>query len=211
VAAVIAGCSSSDPLASSTARQIASEAAGNLQTSGGFTVTGKVTGTAAGDVNLTVEPGKGCEGNITQPGKGRIGLVIAGNQAWIQPTRQWLVKETGQAEGSQLAASIGNRLVSGLLTPASLGGTCTVASMTRPVTSAKNLAKKPRTSIDGQDVIPLRAGARTWYVTDTPDPKIVQISGTGRGAKSDARITYHPVTVTPPAANDTISAAQAGL
>ena len=209
--------STADPLSGKSGSQIASEAISNLKAAPSFTLKGTViqTGSTLG-VNLAYKAGQGCEGTVTQAGKGSFDLVVIGSTVWLKPDNAFWRSYAG-SNASQVIALVGGRYLKGTTSNAStaqFAELCNSKSLVTSMALPTSVSKGKVTTLNGQQVLPLTDTAKgsTMYVTDTSTPQIVQIVGTKPG--SAGKVTFEvgaPVTLTAPPASEIVDGASFGF
>lgn len=180
----VAACGSSggDPLSGRSASQVGKEAVTNLRSATSFTMTGTMSqpGTSLG-VHLGYQAGKGCEGTVTEPGKGSLDLVVIGSAVWVKPNDAFWQSYAGSNASQEKTLAGGKYLkgTAGNANTAALAKLCDAKSLTASITLPENVSKGKITSVNGRQVLPLTntENGGTVYVTDTSTPEFVEITG----------------------------------
>jgi hypothetical protein len=209
--------SAADPLSGKSGSQIASQAINDLKSAPSFTIKGTIiqTGSTLG-VNLAYKAGEGCQGTVTQAGKGSFYLVVIGSTAWLKPDDAFWRSYAG-SNASQVIALLGGRYLKGTTSnsnTAQFATLCNSKSLVASMTLPTNVAKGKVTTLNGQQVVPLTDTSKgsTMYVTDTSMPQIVQIVGTKPGNSGKvAFVVGAPVTLTAPPASETVDGSSLGF
>jgi hypothetical protein len=205
----IAACGSSssttsDPLASLTAKQIAVKARADMQALSNYRIAGAVTQSGKSvSVDLNIVPGKGCQGTIQESGLGTLGLTYVGTKTWVKASAAfWSASAHVPAA---LASQMGGKYIP---IPASqssaVGGQMCGGS---PFTASSNdgkLKKGGIVTLNGQRVLILiDADQSRGYVTDTAKPLFVRITGS-KSSDGYATVTTSstPVVISPPPASE---------
>ena len=209
--------SAADPLSGKSGSQVASEAISDLKSAPSFTMKGTIiqSGSTLG-VNLAYKAGEGCQGTVTQAGKGSFYLVVIGSTAWLKPDDAFWRSYAG-SNASQVIALLGGRYLKGTTSnsnTAQFAQLCNSKSLVNSMTLPTNVSKGKVTMLNGQQVLPLTDTSKgsTMYVTDTSKPEIVQIIGTKPG--SAGKVTFvvgAPVTLTAPPASETVNGSSFGF
>lgn len=215
----VAACSSGgDPLASMSAKQIATEAVSNLKAAPSFTMTGTVlqSGTTM-SLDLGFKKGSGCEGTVGLGSKGSVSIVVIGKTAYIKMDDTF-IKSVAGSQASAALLLLHGRWVEGTTSNSnvsSITSSCNVNSMTSSFTPA-DVTKGKVTTLAGKRVVPLtdKAKGGTAYVTDTSRPEFVEIANpTGQGGSSGT-IKFNvgaPVKLTVPPASAVINGSSIGF
>ncbi len=208
---------SADPLSGKSGTQVAAEAVSNLKSASSFTMKGTIdqSGSAVG-VNLAYKVGTGCEGTVSQAGKGSFDIVVIGSTAWLKPDDAFWRSYSG-SNASQVIALLGGRYLKGSTSnknTAEFAKLCDANSLVSSMTLPKNVSKGQVTTLNGQRVLPLTDTSKgsTMYVTDTSKPEIVALVATKPG--NSGKVTFAvgaPVSLTAPPASQTVNGAPFGF
>lgn len=214
-----AGCgstSSADPLAGMSAKQVLDKAVSDLKSAPNVGISGTV-GEQGGNlgIRLGFKHGKGCEGTVSQGGKGSFALVVIGDTAWLKPDDTFWKTYAGSS-APQAIALLGGRYLKGSTSNSnvsSLTQICDVNSLASSFQTPSDVVKEAVTTFDGQRALPLKDKAKggMMYVTDTSAPRILEVTGTQPGNSGKVTFTYSPVTLTAPPASDTVDGTSLGF
>ena len=213
----ISGCSSGDPLAGQSGKQVLDKAVGNLKSASSFTMAGAVTESGgAYTVNLGYKPGNGCTGTVNQAGKGALSVVVIGKTAWVKPDAAFW-KATAGSQAATVIRVLGGKYLKGSTsdgTVAGLAKLCDVNSLAAQLQAPTNVAMGHVTTVSGTSAVPLtdRAKGSTLYVTDASSPQVLQLVNSKTG--TPGKITFNvgaPVTLTPPAPSQVVDGSKYGF
>jgi hypothetical protein len=208
---------SADPLSGKSGNQVAAQAVSDLKSAPSFTMKGTIdqSGSALG-VNLAYKVGTGCEGTVSQAGKGSFDIVVIGSTAWLKPDDAFWRSYSG-SNAAQVIALLGGRYLKGSTSnknTAEFAKLCDANSLVSSMTLPKNVSKGQVTTLNGQRVLPLtdsRQGS-TMYVTDTSKPEIVELVATKPGNSGKVIFAVGaPVSLTVPPATQTVNGAPFGF
>ena len=211
----IAG-SKANPLATLSADQIASKAVADLRTATAVHIAGSVTdsGQPIG-LNLTLVPGKGCDGSMSMQNRGSFLLIMIGTAVWLQPDEKFW-KSVGGSDPAVLKILAGKYLKT-----SAKGGLAQMGQLCDPskllLGSLKNttgLVKGKNATISGQPALQITDGAKSGfvYVSVSARPQLLRITSTGSSsAQLDFTAYGTPVTLTAPPASQTLDGAKYGF
>lgn len=216
----VAACSSGgDPLASMSAKQIATEAVSNLKAAPSFTMTGTVlqSGTTM-SLDLGFKKGSGCEGTVGLGSKGSVTIVVIGKTAYIKMDDTF-IKSMAGSQASAALLLLHGRWVEGTTSNSnvsSITSACNVNSMTTSSFTPADVTKGKVTTLAGKRVVPLtdKAKGGTAYVTDTSRPEFVEVTNPAGQAGSSGTIKINvgaAVKLTVPPASEVINGSSIGL
>lgn len=213
--ACLAACGS-DPLASMSAEQIASKAVNDLNTEAHFNLSGTVDENGQ-KLNLTLayKTPSSCQGTISIDGKGNLAVVAIDGTAWIKPDSAFWQSYAG-AQAQKAITLLGNKYLKSSpndTNVSTLTSLCTVSSLSSAFTNTGSLTKGDATTVDGQNVIPLKnTHGATVYVSDTSSPQIVEITNSSATNGGTVHFKYgQPATVAAPAVAETVDGSQFGF
>jgi hypothetical protein len=213
----ISGCSSGDPLAGQSGKQVLDKAVGNLKSASSFTMSGGVTESGGVyTVNLGYKPGNGCTGTVDQAGKGTLSVVVIGKNAWVKPDAAFW-KATAGGQAATVIRLLGGKYLKGSTssgTVAGLARLCDVNSLAAQLQAPTEVALGKPTTVNGTSAVPLtdRAKGGTLYVTDSSSPQVLQLVNSKAG--SAGKITFNvgaPVTLVPPATSQVLDGSKYGF
>jgi hypothetical protein len=205
-----------DPLAGDTSVSILHHASANTEAA--FAV--HLTGTADDSgrtvtFDLSVAGSDGCTGNVSETKLGSFQLIFDGSTVWIKPDDEFWREAAGVTDPAQLATLKG-KYVTGTSSASSLGELTTMCQLkvllkdftTLPAADAPDEIKGRVTRISGQRALKISdtQDSAYIYVTDTAQPKLLQLIDPGSGG---ANFTFGypgtPVAITPPPASEIVS------
>jgi hypothetical protein len=208
-----------DPLAGDTSVWVLRHASANTEAA--FAV--HLTGTADDSgrtvtFDLSVAGSDGCIGNVSETKLGSFRLIFDGSTVWIKPDDEFWRVAGGITDPAQLAAVEG-KYVTGTSSASSLGQVTTMCQLKTllkdfasiPAADAKDEIKGQVTRINGQRALKVSetTDSAYVYVTDTAQPKLLQLIDPGSGGAS---LTFGypgtPVAITPPPASEIVSGGQ---
>jgi hypothetical protein len=213
----VSGCSSGDPLAGQSGKQVLDKAVGNLKSASSFTMSGSVTESgSAYTVNLGYKPGTGCTGTVDQAGKGTLAVVVIGTTAWVKPDAAFW-KATAGSQAATVIHLIGGKYLKGSTTAGTVAGlakVCDVTSLAAQLQAPSQVARGQATTVHGQPAVPLTDAATgtTIYVTNASAPQVLQLVN-GKGGHA-GKITFNvgaPVTLQPPPAHQVVDGSKYGF
>jgi hypothetical protein len=215
----VVGCGGGqgDPLASVSAKQVLTKAVSDLKSASTFRVSGRVNVDGGLSLQLTYKHGTGCSGTLGIGSRGSVYLLVIGDVAWMKPDDKFWKASAGSS-ASKVIAVVGGRYLKGPANSSHISGLtriCDVNSLASSLTSPKDIAKGPLTTVNGQQALELKDKSKsaTMYVTDTSSPQILQVTSKQSGNRGKAYFTGYgkPVTLTPPPASKTINGAPFGF
>lgn len=205
-----------DPLAGDTSVAILHHASANTEAA--FAV--HLTGTADDSgrtvtFDLSVAGSDGCIGNVSETKLGSFQLIFDGSTVWIKPDDEFWREAAGVTDPAQLATLKG-KYVTGTSSASSLGELTTMCQLkvllkdfaALPAADAPDEIKGRVTRISGQRALKISdtQDSAYIYVTDTAQPKLLQLIDPGSGGAS---FTFGypgtPVAITPPPASEIVS------
>lgn len=204
----VSACSASDPLAQKSASQVLSAALNGTRNAQAVTLTGVEAG-GKNTLDVSYEP-NGCEGKFSIAGQGSLGILMIGNDMWVQPGSTFLQQE--EAKGEISAAGAAAEQGKYVKIPAGSAGSaadmCNLKAFTGDMhLPTSGLSKGQPVTIDGQQAIPVRQGKIVIDVSDTASPRILQVTG----ENNHFRFVYgSPKPLSPPAAGQIASDPQPG-
>ena len=210
--------SATDPLASLTASEVATEAFDNLKAASSLTMAGSVVDSGNTEaVNFRLKPGQGCEGTITESSEGSVKLIVIGTTAYYSPSAQaW--KAQGGSRGSAIAALVNGRYIKTSTSDSSVSGlanVCDLDQQVAPQSAAGKFTKGKLTTLEGTRVLPLLDPSEgDYYVTDTSKPEIVEVINTKDTGDGTGKVTFSVgarVTLAAPPASQVIDGSVLGL
>jgi hypothetical protein len=210
--------STSDPLASLTADQVATQALANLKAASSLTMAGTVSDSGQSEVlNLGLKPGQGCDGTIAQGSEGSFKLIVIGKTVYFNPSDQFW-KSQGGTDASSIIALVNGRYIKTSTSASGMSSMTSVCNLSQELASEKvtgPLTKGKVTSIGSTRVLPIvTPNEGVLYVTDTSKPQIVQRVETRNTGNGTGKLTFSvgaPVTLTAPPASQVINGSAVGL
>ncbi|WP_034087706.1 hypothetical protein [Streptacidiphilus albus] len=167
-------------------------------------------------VDVRIAGDKGCQGTATTAGAGSYQVVVIGSDIWVKPDLAlWRTMGGGSPAAQQL--------LSGKYFKSSLSDTkmrlfAEVCSLNSIVVSSMQHAAistvGPVTTFAGTKALTLLdpLDNATILVSDTAAPEVLQVTDSGAKAATTTFSDYNaPLTLTPPPADETVSAAEYGL
>ena len=205
-----------DPLAGDTSVWVLRHASANTEAA--FAV--HLTGTADDSgrtvtFDLSVAGSDGCTGHVSETKLGSFQLIFDGSTVWIKPDKEFWREAAGITDPARLAAVEG-KYVTGTSSASSLGELTTMCQLKTllkdfasiPAADANDEIKGRVTRVNGQRALKVSdtMDSAYMYVTDTDQPKLLQLIDPGSGGAS---LTFgypgSPVAIAPPPASDIVS------
>jgi hypothetical protein len=206
-------CSSSspaaDPLASLTAKQIASKATADLGDAPSVTLTGQapVSGQQA-NINVTLTR-HGCDWKIALGHQGSVELIVVGSTVWMKADTQFWESQQGTSQGRTIAALLDGRYAQ---MPASDTGSlvsyCSPEDFANQVNNGDSMVKGPVVTVNGQQALEVRdtSDGSVGYVSMSADPQLLRITAGKGDGPGQIDLTYNgPGTISPPPASQAVN------
>jgi hypothetical protein len=204
--------SSTDPLASLSADQIAGKAIANVRSASSLHMAGQAPAggkTATVDATLAKE---GCDIKLTIPGEGAVELIADGSSAWMKASAQFWEATQGGAKGQIITEVLDGRYAKMSSSDAtSLESSCSPQDLAKQFSSGNDTMVKGQTiTINGQQALALRdtADNSVGYVSVSANPELLRIAKDQY--KVDLTDYDAPVTISPPAADQVLDLSQFG-
>ena len=167
-------------------------------------------------VDMTIVRDKGCQGTATTAGAGSYQVVVIGSDIWAKPNLAlWRTMGGGSAAVQQIVG--GKYLRSSISDPKfqQFAVVCNLNSIVVSTMQHDGIATVgPVTTVAGTKALTLLdpLDNATILVSDTAAPEVLQVATTGAKAVTTTFSDYNaPVTLTPPPADETLSASQYGF
>lgn len=191
------------------AKDIAVKSLQTLKDAGAVKVAGQITSSGQQvSLDLSIDTAANCSGTMGVGGQGSFQLVKRGSDIWFKPDQTFWTSHGGAAV-AQLVG--GKNLKTTAANPefAEVASLCDLNQIADPGNLPAVLATGPRTTVDGQEVVPVSGdgenGHGTLYVAThgKPYPLRLEQTGTDNG-KIDFSAFGVPVPTATPAADQTI-------
>jgi hypothetical protein len=210
--------STPDPLASLTARNVATEAVANLRTASSLKMAGTVNESGQHVVlNLDLKPGHGCAGTIVEGSEGSFKVIVIGKTIYFNASNQFWKSAVG-SEASSVIALINGRYIKTSTSANGMSSMVSLCALSRQMVSQKltgTFSKGKLFTFEGTKVLPIvNPKEGVLYVTDTSKPEIAEILKTKNTGDGTGKLTFSvgaPVTLTAPPASQVINGSAVGM
>jgi hypothetical protein len=211
--------STPDPLASLTARKVATEAIANFKAASTMTLAANLNESGKNIVfNLGLKPGHGCTGTFRESGVGGAKFVIIGETFYLDLDDQFWKSESGSHASAVIAFVDGRYIKTSVNVPglSLVAKACDLSERMVSRLATGTFTKGKLTTLAGARVLPIEApNGEMLYVTDTSKPEIAEIvTAKNSGDQVTGKVAFSvgaPVTLTAPPASQVLNGSAIGL